>query len=96
MTFEFTAEAISWRGPPPYVFVPVPEAQAAEIKAVSRLVTYGWGVVPARVTVGATEVPTSLFPKNGGYLVPIKVAVQRAEGVEVGDLVTLRVEIGVE
>nr|MTA02378.1 DUF1905 domain-containing protein [Actinomycetota bacterium] len=30
----------------------------------------------------------SLFPKDGNYLLPIKVAIQRAEGVGLGDKVT--------
>jgi hypothetical protein len=95
MTLEFTSETIEWRGPAPFVFAPVPPEQCEEIRAVSPLVTYGWGVIPATVTIGASTYPTSLFPRNGGYLVPVKVAVQRAESVGVGQLVTVRVEISV-
>ncbi len=43
--------------------------------------------------IGATEYTTSLFPKNGGYLVPVKVVVQKAEGVKVGDVVNVRLEL---
>ena len=93
MIFDFTAEAIEWRGPPPYVFVPVPPDMAAEIKDLSPLLTYGWGCIPATVKIGGTETTTALFPKNGGYLVPIKVKIQRAENVDVGDTVSLRLEL---
>jgi len=94
MVLEFVGEAIWWRGPAPFVFVPVPPESAAEIKAVSAQVTYGWGVIPAIVQIGNTEYSTSLFPKSGGYLVPIKVMVQKAENVNVGDVVTVRLKIG--
>jgi hypothetical protein len=47
------------------------------------------------VNLGDTEWTTSLFPKDGAYLVPLKVAVRRAEGVELGDVVELRLTIDV-
>jgi len=93
MVLEFVEEAIWWRGPAPFVFVPVPPDLSAEIKAISSRVTYGWGVIPTQVQIGNTEYSTSLFPKNGGYLVPVKVKVQKAEGVNVGDMVHVRLEI---
>ena len=89
MILEFSGEAIWWRGPAPFIFIPVPAAESAEIKAISSRVTYGWGVIPVTVTIGDTTYTTSLFPKNGAYLVPIKKVVQTAEGVSVGDLVPI-------
>jgi len=93
MVLDFGGEAIWWRGPAPFVFVPVPADLSADIKAISAHVTYGWGVIPAKVQIGETSYTTSLFPKDGIYLVPIKVVVQKAEGVKVGDIVDLRLEI---
>jgi hypothetical protein len=91
--WDFAEEAIWWRGPAPFVFVPVPADLSAEIKAISARVTYGWGVIPVKATIGGTEYTTSLFPKNGLYLVPVKVKVQKAEGVKVGDLVNVHLEV---
>lgn len=93
MIFLFEGEAIEWRGPAPFVFVPVPPEVAEEIKAVSSRLTYGWGVIPASARVGKTDYTTSLFPKDGGYLLPVKVRVQRAEGIAVGDVVSVRLEL---
>lgn len=93
MVLEFEGEAIWWRGPAPFVFVPVPPELSAEIKAISNRVTYGWGCIPASVKIGRTDYSTSLFPKDGAYLVPVKVAVQRAEAVKVGDMISLSLEI---
>jgi hypothetical protein len=93
IALEFRGEVIVWRGPAPYLFVPVPEAESAEISAVANLVTYGWGVIPVSVRIGASTWTTSLFPRNGRYLVPIKVAIQRAESLEVGDTVPVSLRI---
>lgn len=93
MNIEFDGEIIYWRGPAPFFFVPVPEAQSCDIKAISGLVTYGWGVIPVLVRIGATEFKTLLFPKDGRYLVPIKAIVRKAEKIEEGNTVTVQLDI---
>jgi hypothetical protein len=90
MDVEFVGEVIYWRGPAPFFFVRMPDAEARELRSISSLVTYGWGVIPAKVRIGATEWRTSLFPKAGAYLVPIKDVVRRAEGLAEGDRPTVR------
>jgi len=92
---EFSGEIIHWRGPAPFHFVVVPEAQSAAIEAVSPLVTYGWGAIPVKARVGRTEFQTSLFPRGELYLVPVKVAVRRAEGLELGNRVTVGLRLDV-
>jgi hypothetical protein len=94
MNLDFTGEIIYWRGPAPFLFVAVPQELSDGIKAISSSVTYGWGCIPVRARIGETEWKTSLFPKNGLYLVPIKMLVQRAENLDVGDHVVIRLEIG--
>jgi hypothetical protein len=92
---RFSGEVWYWRGPAPFHFVTVPEAESAQLKAASSLVTYGWGMVPVEVEIGATRWTTSLWPKDGGYVVPLKDLVRRAEGIEVGDDVTVRIGVDV-
>lgn len=87
MHVEFTGKVWFWRGPSPYHFVTVPEEQSAQLRAVSASVTYGWGMVPVTATIGATTWTTSLFPKGGGYLLPVKDLVRRAEAIDVDDTV---------
>jgi len=93
LVLTFDGEAIWWRGPAPFVFVPVPPDLSAEIKAISANVTYGWGCIPVVAQIGGTEYTTSLFPKDGIYLVPVKSLVQKAENVSVGDKVNVRLEV---
>lgn len=93
MELEFSGEVYSWRGPAPYHFVRVPADEAEQIHELAAAVTYGWGMVPAAVTVGATTVTTSLWPKDGGYVVPLKDALRTPEGIELDDVVTVRLTI---
>jgi hypothetical protein len=94
MQMEFTATVIEWRGPAPYLFLPVPPDESELIRESARELTYGWGVIPVAATIGATPFTTSLFPREGRYLLPVKVAVQRAEGVGLGDEVEVRMRLG--
>ncbi|WP_331715747.1 DUF1905 domain-containing protein [Tessaracoccus coleopterorum] len=59
----------------------------------AALLTYGWGCIPVQVRIGATDFTTSLFPRDGGYLLPVKVVVQRAEGLGIGDRVHARLHL---
>lgn len=79
--------------PAPYLFAPVPDEHVGEIRYAAQLVSYGWGVIPVEARIGTIEFRTSLFPKDGGYLLPIKVAVQRAAGLGVGDTVNVAMRI---
>ena len=92
MQWTFTATVVEWRGPAPYLFVPMKESATAAVKELARGIEY-WGQVPVLVTIRKTEFRTAMWPKDGRYLVPIKVAVQRAEGISLGDRVRLRVRI---
>jgi hypothetical protein len=95
MRVECTGELWFWRGPAPWHFVTVPEAESEQLAAVADAVSYGWGMIPAGVTIGATTWSTALWPKDGGYIVPIKSAVRTAEHLEVGDPITLVLDIDV-
>ena len=93
MEVRFSGEIWHWRGPSPYHFVTVPDDESAELQSTAALVTYGWGMIPVTAQVGATRWTTSVFPKDGGYIVPIKDAVRRTESLGVGDVVLVRLTI---
>lgn len=94
MTLDFTGEIWYWRGPAPHYFVTVPQEQSDDLKAIMKFVTYGWGMIPATVQIGKTEWTTAMFAKNGRYIVPIKAIVRKAENLEEGGVVAVRVEVG--
>ncbi len=94
MKLEFSGQIWYWRGPAPWFFVTVPPEQCDYLTAISGSVTYGWGMIPARVRIGKTAWETALFPKDGRYIVPIKASVRQAEPLQEGDTVTVRLEVG--
>jgi len=87
MDVEVTGEVIEWRGPAPYHFVVLPDDASSAVESVASRLTYGWGVIPVRGRLGGTDFTTSLFPREGGYWLPLKDAVRRAEEIELGDVV---------
>ena len=95
MDVAFSGELWFWRGPAPFHFITVPEGPSGQLAAASASVTYGWGMIPVSAQIGATEWTTSLFPKDGQYIVPVKASVQKAEGLEIGDLVKVRLVVDV-
>ncbi|MEV5876482.1 DUF1905 domain-containing protein [Streptomyces sp. NPDC052101] len=93
MQLAFAGRVVEWRGPAPYYFVAVPDAESADIRDVAALASYGWGVIPVEARIGATAFTTSLFPRDGGYLLPLKAAVRRPEALEAGDEVTVAMTV---
>ena len=93
MELKISGEVWYWRGPSPFYFVTVPKKQGAKIKEIAAAVTYGWGVIPVTAKSGRSEWTTSLFPKDGTYVIPIKKVVREKEEIEVGDTVKIVLEI---
>jgi Domain of unknown function (DUF1905) len=87
---EATGEVWFWRGPAPWHFVTVPPRASVELEGAAAFVSYGWGMVPVTATIGSTTWTTSLWPKDGAYIVPLKADVRRAERIDLGDVVTVR------
>jgi hypothetical protein len=93
VNIEFDGVIWYWRGPAPWYFVTVPAEQSRDLSAISGFVTYGWGMIPVQARIGRTGWKTSLFPKDGSYVVPIKASVRNAEDLDEGDQVTVRLEV---
>lgn len=55
--------------------------------------TRGFGNIKVTARIGESCWKTSVFPqKSGGWLLPVKAAIRRAEGIGEGDLVELVLE----
>jgi Domain of unknown function (DUF1905) len=90
---EFTAELWEWRGPAPFYWLTVPEDSCAYVRAEASAASYGWGAIPVRARIGASEWETSLLPKNGGYVLPVKSTVRKRERFGNGDTVTVAMTV---
>ena len=93
MELKFKGELWYWRGPAPFHFIRIPAAQSAKIKAISSGASYGWGAIPVIAHIGKTEFTTSIFPKDGLYLLPIKNAVRLPENLEIDDVISVTMQI---
>lgn len=93
MELEFSGRVFEWRGPSPFHFVMVPDEESAEIAATAALVTYGWGMIPVEASIGSTDFTTSLYAKDGAYVVPLKTSVREAERIKDGDVITVRLVV---
>jgi hypothetical protein len=93
LQLSFEASVIYWRGPAPFFYAPIPAEHAEEVRRAARIATYGWGCVPVEAEVGGVGFTTALFPKDGTYLLPLKVAVRRKTNITAGDLITAEMTI---
>lgn len=95
MEVVFNGDVFEWRGPSPFYFVTVPDEESAQLESTSALVTYGWGMIPVQAHIGSTSWTTSLFPKDGLYVVPLKSVIRKVERIEVGDAVSIRLRVAI-
>jgi hypothetical protein len=93
LDLDFTADVWTWRGQAPYYFVRVPAELGEVVKLVSGAVTYGWGMIPVTATIGGTTWKTAMWPKDGGYVLPLKDVIRRAERIAEGDEIAVRLSI---
>lgn len=93
MMWLFESQMRYWHGPAPWYFLPVPDACGSAIRALSRRLSYGWGVIPVKVRLGTVSFTTSLFPKDGEYLIPVKVAIRKMVGLHEGEVAVVELEV---
>lgn len=91
MELDVVGRIIEWRGPAPFWFMPINADDSAMIDELKPMLTYGWGCIPVTCRVGRTEFTTSIMPREGLYLIPLKVAVRNAAGITPDAPVTVHV-----
>jgi len=76
-----------------WVFLTLPPEVDEDVRLLSGPRT-GFGSVRVEVTVGTTTWRTSVFPdKARGYVLPVRQPVRRAEGLDVGDVAQVRLQL---
>ncbi len=106
MFVAFTAEPFPWQSDAQsWVFVRLPEDLAADVAELAADAAEragqrrGFGSIRVDVRIGTTEWRTSLFPQAAsptaprGYVLPLKAAVRKSAGVEIGRPVTLEIRL---
>ncbi len=87
MGYEFTEPIWEHSGTQSWFFITLPHDVTDEIDELTEGRQRGFGSVRVQVTVGATTWATSIFPdtKAGSFVLPVKKAVRKAEGLTDGD-----------
>lgn len=93
----FDAELWIWdaRRADTWTFVSLPTGLSDEITGLTDGLSGGFGAVPVRVTIGGSTWTTSVFPDRGRgcYVLPVKKAARKAEGLAFGDVARVKVEV---
>ncbi len=99
-TYTLTAPLWLWttdKAPASWHFITIDGdvAEAIHATAIMRRLEgvrrKGWGSIKVSATIGGTHWETSIFPAKdvGGWMLPVKASVRKAEGLVVGDMVPL-------
>ncbi|WP_297081194.1 DUF1905 domain-containing protein [uncultured Demequina sp.] len=94
--YAFDAQLWLWNGEgAQWVFVTVPEGVADHVEAQQTGPERGFGAVKVQVVIGASTWKTSMFPskEHASYILPIKAAVRRAEGIAAGDTAAVSITL---
>lgn len=97
VTWHFEAPLWLWdaRQTDSWTFVSLPPDVADEVLDAGEGAARGFGSLRVEVTVGTTTWRTSVFPSKGlgTFVLPIKRAVRRAEGLDDGDHAQIRLRL---
>jgi Domain of unknown function (DUF1905) len=93
--YRFRTAVWKWQGDSAWHFATVPFDVSDEIEARTAHVRHGFGSVKVRARIGSTTWTTSVFPdtKAEAYVLPVKAAVRKAEGIATGAEVDLELEV---
>ena len=93
--YEFTAPLWKWDGNAAWHFVTLPFDVTDEIDEITTGRQGGFGSVKVKVTIGRTTWTTSVFPDNKreSFILPVKAAVRKAEGLAEGTPAAVRLEL---
>ncbi len=94
-SYKLKSKVWPYPGMAAWRFLTVPKKDSEAIKKRHGGSARGWGSLPVSVKVGKTKWETSIFPdkKSGTYLLPLKAAVRRAEGIDDGDAVQYEIRV---
>ena len=88
--WRYPGDKVSWH------FITLPKKVADEIRVVDAgPVRRGFGSLRVQATIGGSTWTTSIFPvaMHQSYVLPVKAQVRKAEGLKVGAMVSLQLEV---
>jgi hypothetical protein len=92
-TFKFKSEIQLWQGKAAWHFIIISKKLSLQIKGFEEKPRKGFGSMPVQVNVGKSQWKTSIFPKDGTYLLPIKALIRKNEKISAGDRVEVELTL---
>lgn len=94
-TYNIRAKLWRYGGIASWHFLTLPRKHASAIRTLFAKGAPAFGSIAVLVTVGQTQWRTSLFPdkKTDSYLIPVKAAIRKAEGLEPDQMVTATIHV---
>lgn len=94
-TLAVSSTVVLYPGMSGWHFLSIPKKESTEIKTAYGEHARGWGSIPVEITLGKTTWNTSIFPdkKSGQYLLPLKAAVRKKEGIDAGERVEFECKV---
>lgn len=94
-SFSFDAELWEWTSRTTWFFFSVPEAEADDIEEEFGRRSGGFGSIRVEATIGSSTWRTSIFPstEQETYVLPVKKAIRKAEGLEDGSAASIEITI---
>ncbi|HCH24346.1 MAG TPA: DUF1905 domain-containing protein [Oceanospirillaceae bacterium] len=90
---SFDATVVKYQGKAAWYFASLPVDTSRWIKSMQSL-RHGFGSVRVKVQIGQSEWQTSIFPdsKANTYVLPIKAAIRKQEGIDDGSHVNIHLQ----
>ena len=95
MLFEFQGEVFRWPANEAFFLVSLPMDYSREIHEISEGLTNGFGSLKVEATIGDFTWRTSIFPdsKTGCFDLPLKLAARKKNGLDVGSIASVSLEV---
>lgn len=86
--YNFSAKPWQHASPGGWYFVSLPTAMSKEIRSILKSAEEGWGRLKVIAKIGVSEWETAIWfdSKKNTYLLPLKAAIRKKEGIEVGKI----------
>ena len=93
--YKVRSKVVPYPGMDAWFFAYVDKKMAEVIREKHGKAKRGFGSIRVEVTLGKAKWKTSIFPdkRSGTYVLPLKAAVRRAEGIDAGDTVSFTLAI---
>lgn len=97
-TYKFKGKVWRYKGPSSWHFVTLPKTLSKKIRRAHVRSEEGWGRLKVIATVKKCDWNTAIWfdTKADSYLLPLKAAVRKQAGVEVGQALSVAINIELE